>query len=118
MHCYRIKKNVTVDPMGNVIGRLGTGKRSVMICVHADEVCLIVKYIDERGYVYFDLVGMVDARVLFGTKVDVHAEKGIYTGVIGVKNPHLLTPEDLKRPITVSELWIDVGAESAEEVRQ
>jgi len=110
--------DVSLDPMGNVIGKLGTGKRSVMICVHADEVCLIVKYIDGKGYIYFDLIGMIDARVLLGTKVDVCAEKGIYTGVIGVKNSHLMTPEDLKRPITVSELWIDVGAESAEEVRQ
>jgi endoglucanase len=110
--------DVTVDPMGNVIGRLGEGKRSVMICVHTDEVSLMVKYIDERGYVYFDLNGMIDPRVLLGTKVDICSDKGIHTGVIGVKNPHLMTPEDLKRPITVSELWIDVGGENAEAVRQ
>jgi len=28
-----------------------------------------------------------------------------------------MTAEDLKRPISISELWIDVGAESAEEAR-
>jgi len=60
---------------------------------------------------------MVDERVLLSTKVDICTEKGIYTGVVGVKNRHLMTAEDLKRPITLSELWIDVGAESAEEVR-
>jgi len=37
---------------------------------------------------------------------------------VGVKNRHLLTAEDLKRPITISDLWIDVGAESAEEVKK
>jgi putative aminopeptidase FrvX len=26
--------DVSIDPMGNVIGRLGSGSRSVMICVH------------------------------------------------------------------------------------
>ena len=110
--------DVSVDPMGNVIGRIGRGKRSVMVSVHTDEMCLLIKYVDEKGYVYFDLNGMVDERVLLSTKVDICTEKGIYTGVVGVKNRHLMTAEDLKRPITLSELWIDVGAESAEEVRR
>jgi len=109
--------DVSVDPMGNVIGRLGTGKKSLMICVHTDEVGLLVKYINEKGYIYSDLNGMIDERALLSTKVDVCSEKGIHTGVVGVKNRHLMTPEDLKRPITISELWIDVGAGSAEEVR-
>ena len=108
--------DVTLDPMGNVIGRVGTGKKSVMVCVHTDEVGMLIKYIDEKGYIYFDLNGMIDERVLLSTKVDICTEHGIYTGVVGVKNRHLLTPEDLKRPITLSDLWIDVGAESAEEV--
>jgi endoglucanase len=60
---------------------------------------------------------MIDERVLLSTKVDICSEKGIHTGVVGVKNRHLMTAEDLKRPISISELWIDVGAESAEEVR-
>lgn len=109
--------NVSVDPMGNVIGKTGKGRRSVMVCVHTDEMCLLVKYIDPRGYVFFDLNGMFDERVLLSTKVDICSDRGIFTGVIGVKNRHLMSPEDLKRPISVSELWIDVGAESAEEVK-
>ena len=108
--------DVSIDPIGNVIGMVGTGKRSVMVCVHTDEMCLLVKYIDEKGYIYFDLNGMIDERVLLSTKVDICTEKGIHTGVVGVKNRHLMTAEDLKRPITLSELWIDVGGETAEEV--
>jgi putative aminopeptidase FrvX len=110
--------DVFADPMGNVIGKLGKGKKSVMVCVHTDEMCMLVKYIDPNGYLFFDLNGMIDERVLLSTKVDICSEKGIYTGVVGVKNRHLMTTEDLKRPINISELWIDVGAESAEEVSQ
>jgi len=116
-----LKKNisdVSVDPMGNVIGKLWKGKKSVMVCVHTDEMCMLVKYVDPKGYVFFDLNGMIDERVLLSTKVDICSEKGIYTGVMGVKNRHLMTPGDLKRPINISELWIDIGAESAEEVSQ
>ncbi len=109
--------DVSIDPIGNVIGKLGKGKRSVMVCVHTDEMCLLVKYIDPKGYLFFDLNGMFDERVLLSTKVDVCTDQGIYTGVVGVKNRHLMSSEDLKRPISVSELWIDVGASSDEEVR-
>jgi endoglucanase len=110
--------DVSVDPMGNVIGKIGKGKKSVMVCVHTDEVGMLVKYIDPKGYIYFDLNGMIDERVLLSTKVDICTEKGIYTGVVGVKNRHLMTTEDLKQPITISGLWIDVGAENAEEVKR
>jgi endoglucanase len=116
-----LKKNlqdVSVDPMGNVIGRLGSGKKSVMVCVHSDEVGMLIKYIDPKGYIYFDLNGMIDERALLSTKVDICTDKGIYTGVVGVKNRHLLTAEDLKRPISLSDLWIDVGAKNAEEVNK
>ncbi len=109
--------DVFIDPMGNVIGKIGEGKRSVMVCVHTDEMCLLVKYIDPRGYLFFDLNGMFDERVLLSTTVDIYTDQGIYTGVIGVKNRHLMTPEDLKGPLSVSDLWIDIGAESEEEVR-
>lgn len=114
----RILPDVSVDSMGNVIGKIGKGKKSVMVCVHTDEVGMLVKYIDPKGYIYFDLNGMIDERVLLSTKVDIWTEKVIYTGVVGVKNRHLMTAEDLKQPITISGLWIDVGAESAEEVKR
>ena len=110
--------DVSVDSMGNVIGKIGKGKKSVMVCAHSDEVGMLVKYIDPRGYIYFDLNGMIDERVLLSTKVDICTDKGIYTGVVGVKNRHLLTAEDLKRTISISDIWIDVGAESAEEVKR
>jgi endoglucanase len=109
--------DVSVDPMGNVIGNIGKGKNSVMVCVHSDEVGLLVKYIDPKGYIYLDLNGMIDERVLLSTKVDICTDKGIYTGVVGVKSRHLLTTEDLKRPISISDLWIDVGAKDEKELR-
>jgi len=110
--------DVSVDSLGNVIGKIGKGKKTAMVCVHTDEVGMLIKYIDPKGYIYFDLNGMIDERVLLSTKVDICTNKGIYTGVVGVKNRHLLTAEDLKRTISISDIWIDVGAESAEEVKR
>jgi putative aminopeptidase FrvX len=110
--------DVSADSMGNVIARIGPSKskKSVMVCAHTDEVGMCVKYIHPQGYIYFDLNGVIDERVLLGQKVDIVSRKGVQTGIIGVKGKHLLTPEDLKRPISVHDLWIDVGAGTAEQV--
>jgi putative aminopeptidase FrvX len=110
--------DVSIDPMGNIVGKIsGSGKRSVMVCVHSDEMCMLVKYIDPRGYIYFDLNGMIDERVLLSTRVDICTESGIFSGVIGVKSRHLMSQEDLKCPVNVNDLWIDIGAESSQEVQ-
>ncbi len=108
---------VNIDVMGNVVAMIpGQSKRSVIVCVHSDEVGLLVKYIDPKGYLYFDLNGMIDERVLLSTRVDICSEPGIFEGVIGVKSRHLLSPEDLKKAVNLSDLWIDVGAGSDREV--
>jgi endoglucanase len=113
-----IVPNVSADSMGNVVARIGPSKskRSVMVCAHTDEVGMCVKYINPQGYVYFDLNGVIDERVLLSRKVDIVSRKGVQTGIIGVKGKHLLTPEELKSPMSVQELWIDVGAKNAAEV--
>ena len=107
---------VTIDGLGNVVGTIpGSGNRSVLVCVHTDEVSLLVKYIDPKGYLYFDLNGWIDERVLFSTRVDVCSDVRIFPGIIGVKSRHLMSADDLKRPVSVQDLWIDVGANSREE---
>jgi tetrahedral aminopeptidase len=104
---------VTIDGLGNVIATLpGSGERSVLVCVHTDEISLLVKYVDPRGYLFFDLNGWIDERVLFSTRVDVCSATGMFPGIIGVKSRHLMSADDLKRPVSVQELWIDVGADS------
>lgn len=109
---------VTVDGLGNVLGTIpGSGKRSVLVCVHTDEVSLLVKYVDPQGYLYFDLNGWIDERVLFSTRVDVCSDARRFPGIIGVKSRHLMSVDDLKRPVSVQDLWIDVGADSREEAQ-
>ena len=109
--------DVTLDSMGNVVAKIpGRSKRSVVVSVHSDEVCLLVKYIDPKGFLYFDLNGLIDERVLLSTRVDVCSEAGIFEGIIGVKSRHLMSQEELKGAINLNHLWIDVGAESDQEV--
>ena len=79
-----------------------------------DEVGLIVTYITDDGLIRFTNVGGVETAVLLGRRVKV-GEKGLI-GVIGVTPIHLRRDEDeLKYPQKDS-LYIDVGADSAEDL--
>ena len=56
--------DLTIDVAGNCIAhKYGPGPK-VMIVAHADEVGLMIHYIDERGFLYFKEIGGI--CLLFG----------------------------------------------------
>ena len=109
---------VRTDNLGNVIGKKpgDDGTISVMLAAHTDEVGLVIQYVEESGFLRFYTSGLVDPRVLSGTLVTIATRKGPSRGAVGVKPSHLLTDEDRRRPLEVSNLWIDVGAATRNEV--
>ena len=111
---------VHVDAMGNVIVRVGAqqGERRVMVCAHTDEISLIVKYVDEHGFVYFDANGTISAAALPATQVDVLTATGSIPGVIVARSSHLLNMGATGVETRLEDLWIEVGARSAAEVRE
>lgn len=102
------------DQMGNVMARLpGSGSSgrhagTVVVAAHMDEVGLIIKDVDERGFLRFALLGDLDERVLVGQEVTVYGKEAV-GGVIGIKPPHLLKDEDRRKAVPVDELFIDTG---------
>ncbi|TDT60934.1 M20/M25/M40 family metallo-hydrolase [Fonticella tunisiensis] len=100
------------------IGKLGdftaikrgtsNGKYKIMVQAHADEIGLIVKDIDERGFVHFTRVAGVDPKTLPAQEVIIHGKREVY-GVIGAKPPHVLSAEDMKKAISMDDMVIDAG---------
>lgn len=104
------------DAIGNlIVVKKGTGL-SVMIASHMDEIGLMVQYVDEKGFIKFVGIGGWFNPTLHTQRVVLHGTKGPVPGVIGAKPPHVMTPEDRKREIKMEDLFIDVGAATAEEV--
>ena len=78
---------VSTDIMGNVIGvRRGDGPR-VMLAAHMDEIGLMVKHIDDRGFLRFVPIGGWFDQTLLAQRVVVHGRAGRLIGVIGSKPP-------------------------------
>jgi putative aminopeptidase FrvX len=106
------------DNLGNVIGRIpGESQEcSVLLAAHLDEVGLVVQYIEESGFLRFDVNGLVDPRVLPGVAVRVATPHGPRDGVVGMKPSHLVTEQDRRAPLEVGDLWIDLGLGSRAEI--
>jgi len=87
-----------------------------MVCAHMDEVGLIIKDIDDKGYLKFAFAGGVDRRVAIGKRVLVG--EGKIPGVIGVKAVHLTTKDERKKVPKTDELFVDIGASSKEDAEK
>jgi putative aminopeptidase FrvX len=100
----------TVDNIGNVVVPVGgatTG--SPLLFAHLDELGLVVRSIDAKGFIGVERLGGVPERVLPGLRMVIHTHASDIPAVVGLKAHHL-TPVDEKyvaRP--VEELYLDAG---------
>jgi len=106
---------VWVDSLGNVIATKKGERPSIMIAAHADEIGLMVKQIDEKGFLRFIHIGGWYDPTLLNQRVVVHAKSGPVFGVIGSKPPHVMKEEERKKPIEAKEMFIDIGCQSQKE---
>lgn len=99
-----------VDAMGNVLAIRRAKRKSalrIMLDAHMDEVGFMIVEDEGDGIYRFDRVGGVDERQLPGKPVWVGREH--LPGVIGTKPIHLTEPDELKSPISLESLRIDLG---------
>lgn len=111
-----VEKTLTTDRLGNLIVYLKgrqSGKNRVMFAAHMDEVGGMVSGITEDGYLRFVTVGGVNPAVLFARRVWING----HIGVIGGKAVHQCSSEEKEKLPEISQMVIDIGADTAEQAR-
>ena len=107
------------DVHGNVIAALNPNANPrVMLTAHCDELGFLVRFIDEKGFIYFATIGGFDPSTLPGERVQIHTAKGPILGVIGRKPVHLLQSDERGKAPKLSEMWIDIGVNHKEEAQE
>jgi len=107
------------DSYGNCVAVLNKGgSPRLMLAAHADEIGLVVNFIDKDGYLYVRKLGGVDAVVAKAQRVMVHARKGAVRGVVGNVAPHLTKAEKERKLPEISDLFIDIGVRSRREAEK
>ena len=112
---------VEVDVMGNVIGTMGNGERTVMLAGHYDQLGFMISYVDDDGFASFSNVGGWDKRVAYGTRVKVWVGDGpedYLVGTVAVKAAHLTDAKERDKAPEIKDMQIDVGATSKEQAEE
>ncbi|OLS25470.1 MAG: putative aminopeptidase YsdC [Candidatus Heimdallarchaeota archaeon LC_3] len=109
------------DPLGNILAiKEGTDKdagQRILLDAHMDEVGFMISHIESSGFLRFTPLGGFDNRIFLASSIKIQNSRGEhFHGVIGVKPPHLLKEEEKNLPISVSDLYIDIGMFSKQEV--
>ncbi|GAB6138597.1 M42 family metallopeptidase [Halanaerobaculum tunisiense] len=109
---------IKTDSLGNLIAyQAGDDSQpTAMLAAHMDEIGLMISDITSDGLLKFKPIGGLDKRVLVSKQVTVGPDK--IPGVIGAKAIHLQEPEERRKPLDYSNLYIDIGTASEEESKK
>lgn len=112
--------SLDVDAFGNVIAVRRAAQESARRCIisaHMDEVGFRVYKIRPDGFLRLEKVGGFDDRILLAQRVWIRTESGErLLGVIGTKSAHLLGDGDRSSVVPYTDLYVDIGARSHQEV--
>lgn len=100
--------NAEIDTLGNVVGTMGEGDIHILLDAHIDEIGLVVRHIDDKGFLLVDKVGGPDLRVLTGAEVVVHGKKDLF-GVISSVPPHLQKGDNKNDTVDLKTMAVDIG---------
>jgi endoglucanase len=103
-----------VDALGNVIGHKkgdGTAKNAAkaIIMAHLDEIGFFVNHIEKNGFLRVLPVGGWDPRQMMSQRCIVHGRKDLPGVFANAKPAHILSDEERKRELKVSDFVLDLG---------
>ena len=96
-------------PLGNLIAiRKGrSSDHTILFAAHLDEVGAWVTKINDKGFLGIHCRS-IDERVWPGLQVVVHGTQPL-PGIIGLKPVHVMSHDEMDKPVAPDELWIDIG---------
>lgn len=102
---------VRADVVGNSFATVeGSGGPTILLAGHIDEIGIIVTWIDDNGFIYFEPIGGWDPQVLVAQRIRFLGRDGDVIGVIGKKPIHLIKPDERDKASKITDLWVDIGA--------
>lgn len=113
-----LSDKLSYDGLGSVIAVQGTSGPRIMVDAHMDELGGVIRRVTNDGYLTMQMLGgwldqaLVDQRwTIIGSKGPVHA-------VTGIRDIHIVPPDERTRVYPREAIFLDVGAKNAAEVAQ
>jgi putative aminopeptidase FrvX len=112
---------IMTDNLGSIVAvKTGSGVNKdraprILMAGHMDEVGFLVTMITDDGFLKFQTLGGWWEQVMLAQRVTVRTHKGDLVGVFGSKPPHILPPDERKKIVDKSDMFVDIGAMSKQE---
>jgi endoglucanase len=101
------------DAYGNAVAVLNKGgSPRLMLAAHADEISMVVNYINKQGYIYVRKMGGIDPAITKAQRVVIHSKDGPVAGVVGNVAPHLTKSDSERKVPKIEDLFIDIGVDT------
>ena len=103
-----------VDGFGNlIVHKKGKGQK-VMLAAHMDEIALMVKRIEENGFLRLSPIGGIDALSLLGQNVFIFSPGGKFVCNGVVSFPELHEGMEITKQPKMDDLYVDTGLTKSE----
>lgn len=91
----------------------------IMIDGHSDEIGMMVKKIDDKGFIKFQTLGGWWGHVMLGQEFNITTEEGnIISSIVGSTPPHLLENGARDKVIKPNKMFLDIGVKDKKEVEK
>jgi putative aminopeptidase FrvX len=106
---------IRYDGMGSVIAQQGMAGPRIMIDAHMDELGGMVRRVTPTGYLSMQMLGGWLDQALVDQRWIIIGSKGPVRAVTGIRDIHVITPEERTRVFSRDQIYLDIGAKNAAE---
>ena len=111
-----LSDQLSYDGLGSVIARQGSSGPRIMLDAHMDELGGVVRRVTKTGFLSMQMLGGWLDQALPDQRWIIIGSKGPVVAVTGIRDVHVVPPEERTRVFSRDSLYIDVGARTEAEV--
>jgi putative aminopeptidase FrvX len=108
--------SIRYDGLGSVIAQQGNAGPRIMLDAHMDELGGIIRRVTPGGLMTMQMLGGWLDQALVDQRWIIIGSKGPVKAVTGIRDTHVVPPEERQRVYPRSMIFLDIGARSPEEV--
>src|SRR5947209_2825154 len=108
---------LTYDGMGSVVAQVGNSGPRIMVDAHMDELGGMVRRVTPNGFLTMQMLGGWMDQALVDQRWIILGSKGPVRAVTGIRDIHVAPQEERTHVYSRDQLFLDIGAKNAEEVR-
>jgi endoglucanase len=109
-------EKLSYDGLGSVIAEQGTAGPRIMIDAHMDELGGVIRRVTPEGWLTMQMLGGWLDAALFDQRWIILGSKGPVHAITGIRDIHIVPPEERTKAYPREAVFLDVGAKDAAEV--